>query len=264
MDMAALIKIIIFLLAWLILWLPIAIGLGSRLGWQPLQGTKPDQKLPLVASLYALAPLVIWGLLKIEGSSLHNYGLIWSFSLFISLTKGLILAVVGLGIIFFLEGILTWVHWQPKNLTRAFALSFPLLIVALWVGITEELIFRGIFLSQLSQEYGFWLAGAISSLIFALLHLLWERQQTLPQLPGLFLMGMVLVWARAIDHGSLGLAWGLHSGWVWGLALLDSAELMSYSDSGLVWVKGIYNQPLAGLAGILCLLGTAWGLNLFQ
>jgi membrane protease YdiL (CAAX protease family) len=107
-------------------------------------------------------------------------------------------------------------------------------------------------------------AGAISSLIFALLHLLWERQQTLPQLPGLFLMGMVLVWARAIDHGSLGLAWGLHSGWVWGLALLDSAELMSYSDSGLVWVKGIYNQPLAGLAGILCLLGTAWGLNLLQ
>jgi membrane protease YdiL (CAAX protease family) len=174
------------------------------------------------------------------------------------------LAVVGLGIIFFLEGILAWVHWQPKNLTRAFALSLPLLIVALWVGITEELIFRGIFLSQLSQEYGFWVAGAISSLIFALLHLLWERQQTLPQLPGLFLMGMVLVWARAIDHGSLGLAWGLHSGWVWGLALLDSAELMSYSDSGLVWVKGIYNQPLAGLAGILCLLGTAWGLNLFQ
>lgn len=100
MEIAALIKIIIFLLAWLILWLPIAIGLGSRLGWQPLQGTKPDQKLPLVASLYALAPLVIWGLLKIEGSSLHNYGLIWSFSLFISLTKGLILAVVGLGIIF--------------------------------------------------------------------------------------------------------------------------------------------------------------------
>jgi hypothetical protein len=39
---------------------------------------------------------------------------------------------------------------------------------------------------------------------------------------------------------------------------------MSYSDSGLAWVKGIYNQPLAGLAGILCLLGTAWGLNLLQ
>ena len=97
MDIS-LIKIIIFLLAWLILWLPIAIGLGSRLGWQPLQGTKPDQKLPLVASLYALAPLVIWGLLKIEGSSLDNYGLISSFSLFISLTKGLILAVVGVGI----------------------------------------------------------------------------------------------------------------------------------------------------------------------
>jgi membrane protease YdiL (CAAX protease family) len=217
-----------------------------------------------VASLYALAPLVIWGLLQVEGSSLKDYGLTWSSPLFISLTKGLILAVVGLGIIFILEGILGWVRWQTENLGRAFSLSLPLLIVALWVGITEELIFRGIFLSQLDQEYGFWVAGAISSLIFALLHLLWERQQTLPQLPGLWLMGMVLVWARAIDHGSLGLAWGLHAGWVWGLALLDSAELMSYSDSGFVWAKGIYNQPLAGLAGILCLLGTAWGLNFLQ
>jgi membrane protease YdiL (CAAX protease family) len=259
-----LIKIIIFLLVWLILWLPIAMGLGSRLGWQPLQGTKPDQKLPLVASLYALAPLVIWGLLQLEGTNLDNYGLTWSSSLFISLGKGFLFAVVGLGIIFCLEGIFGWVRWQPKNLTRAFSLSLPLLIVALWVGITEELIFRGIFLSQLSQEYGFWLAGAISSLIFALLHLLWERQQTLPQLPGLWLMGMVLVWARAIDHGSLGLAWGLHAGWVWGLALLDAAELMTYSDSGFVWGKGIYNQPLAGLAGIFCLLGTAWGLYFLQ
>jgi uncharacterized protein len=261
---SALIKIIIFLLVWLILWCPLAIWLGSRLGWQPLQGANPTQKLPLVASLYALAPLVIWGLLKIEGSSLHNYGLIWSSSLFISLSQGFFFAVVGLGLIFCLEGILGWVRWHTENLTRAFSLSLPLLLVALWVGITEELIFRGVFLSQLSQEYNFWIAGAVSSLIFALLHLIWERQQTLPQLPGLWLMGMVLVWARAIDHGSLGLAWGLHTGWVWGLALLDSAELMSYSDSGFVWGKGMYNQPLAGLAGILCLLGTAFGLNLLQ
>ncbi|HAJ62065.1 MAG TPA: CPBP family intramembrane metalloprotease domain-containing protein, partial [Cyanobacteria bacterium UBA8543] len=98
-------------------------------------------------------------------------------------------------------------------------------------------------------------AAAISSVIFALLHLIWDRQDTLPQLPGLWLMGMVLVLARWVDDGSLGLAWGLHAGWICGLTCLDSAELISYTGKGPVWMIGFREQPLAGVAGLLCLLG---------
>ena len=90
-------------------------------------------------------------------------------------------------------------------------------MLGLWISTTEELIFRGFLQNELNQDYPVWVAGAIASLIFAVTHLLWERQETLPQLPGLWLMGMVLTLARWADGGSLWLACGLHAGWIWGL-----------------------------------------------
>ena len=47
----ALAQIGLFLLAWIVLWLPIAVPLSYRLQWHPLKETTPPQKLPLVASL---------------------------------------------------------------------------------------------------------------------------------------------------------------------------------------------------------------------
>ena len=83
----------------------------------------------------------------------------------------------------------------------------PTLLIAFLISGIEEGVFRGFVLTQLRQDYTIELAAAISSLIFALLHLLWEQKETVPQLPGLWLMGMVLVLARWTDGGSLGLAW---------------------------------------------------------
>jgi membrane protease YdiL (CAAX protease family) len=143
-----------------------------------------------------------------------------------------------------------------ENLQRLGQLLLPILFLGLWIGVTEELIFRGFLLNTLRQDYSVWVAAAISSVIFALLHLIWEQQNTLPQLPGLWLMGMVLVLARWADGGSLGLAWGLHAGWIWGLTCLDSAELISYTGKGSVWMTGLGKKPLAGIAGIICLLIT--------
>jgi hypothetical protein len=65
----------------------------------------------------------------------------------------------------------------------------------------------------------------------------------MPQLPGLWLMGMVLVLARYVDGGSLGLAWGLHAGWVWAIASLDSAQLITYTGTGSEWVTGKNRKP---------------------
>lgn len=256
-KLPALAKLGLFLIIWVILWFPVAVPLGRRLQWQPWHPTTIAQKLPLIAILYVLVPLMAWGVTQIDSTSLLDYGLVWDLSLLLSLLQGLILGIGGIGLVFSLEGFLGWLQWHRENAFRLVSISLPLLLLSLWIGLTEELVFRGIFFTQLRQDYPIWLAATISSAIFALLHLVWERQETTPQLLGLWVMGMVLVSARLVDGNSLGLAWGLHSGWIWGLTVLDSAKLMSYTDKGSVWLTGLYGHPLAGLAGLLCLLGTS-------
>ncbi len=131
-----------------------------------------------------------------------------------------------------------------------------MLLLGLWVGITEEVIFRGVLINELTPDYSYWLAGIISSVIFALLHLIWQPKKTIPQLPGLWLMGMVLVLARWIIDGNLGLAWGLHAGWIWGLSSLQEANLISYTGKVPSQITGWLGDPIAGIVGIICLLAT--------
>ncbi|ACK64495.1 Abortive infection protein [Rippkaea orientalis PCC 8801] len=250
------VKGFLLLVLWVILWLPLAWLMAKRVQWRPFTPLTPTQKLPMVASLYLVVPLLVWLLVTLEGTSVSDYGLWWRSVFLTSLLWGMGLAIVGLGIVFGVEGWLGWLVWQKQNLPRLGRLLLPLLGLGLWVGITEEVIFRGILLNLLEEDLALWIAAALSSAIFALLHLVWERQETLPQIPGLWLMGMVLVWARLVDGESLGLASGLHAGWVWGLASLDAAELITYTGKGSDWIIGWGKQPLAGLAGIICLLGT--------
>jgi hypothetical protein len=246
-------KAIAFLLIWFIMWLPIAFPLVRWIDWQPGQPLTAKQKLILLASFYPLAPLTIYLLTKFEGISLTDCGLRWQPSMFVSLVTGLVIGILGILILFFLEWALGLVIWQWQNGQRLLAQFLPILIIGLGVSITEELVFRGFLLEELISDYTYWLAAIISSIIFALLHLVWEQKQTIPQLPGLWLMGMVLAGARLVDNGSLGLAWGLHSGWIFGLSCLESAELIAYTDKKITWITGINQQPLAGLAGIFCL-----------
>jgi membrane protease YdiL (CAAX protease family) len=260
----ALLQVSAFLVVWAILWLPIAFPLAKFLHWNPRQPLTTGQKLPLVASLYLLAPLVVWLTATLEGASLGDYGLAWQPSLFISLLLGLGLGILGLGVVFALEWRLGWLQWHLENIQQLWTVTLPLLGLGLWVGVTEELIFRGVFVNLLQQDYPIWMAASFSSLIFALLHLVWERQEKIPELPGLWLMGMVLVGARFIDGGSLGLAWGLHGGWIWALSSLDAAQLLSYTGKGSAWLTGLKGQPLAGASGILCLLGTGAVLLMFR
>lgn len=193
-----------------------------------------------------------------------DYGLAWNFWIFSSLGLGFSLGVLSLVILFAIQTALGWVSWQSADRQQLTSVLLPTLLLALWISGTEELVFRGFVLTQLQQDYAFGLAAVISSLIFALLHLVWEQQETLPQLPGLWLMGMVLVLARWVDGGSLGLAWGLHTGWVWAIASLDSLQMINYTGISSEWVTGKNGKPLAGATGILCLLltgGFLWLIN---
>jgi uncharacterized protein len=252
---SSMIKVVAFFIAWAALWLPLAIPIAILLKWRPPNPLAAEQKLPLLAPLYLIAPLVVWGASWLDGVSFSDYGLDWKFTILISLGEGLGLGILSLIIIFVGQRVLGWVEWHSENLQRLAQILLPVLLLGIWIGLTEELVFRGFLIDELQQDYSIEAAAALSSIIFALLHLIWEQKDTLPQLPGLWLMGIVLVLARWADNGSLGLAWGLHAGWIWGLTCLDTAELISYTGKGPTWITGLGEKPLAGIAGFLCLLG---------
>lgn len=254
----ALTKVAMFFIAWAILWLPLALIIATLVKWHPPEPLAGEQKLPLLASLYLIAPLIVWGVTRVEGTSFSEYGLELNLSLLVSLGWGLTLGILSLAIAFALESALGWVVWHWQNWRQLVQACLPILLLGLWIGFTEELVFRGFLVTQLQVDYSIWVTGAISSAVFALLHLIWEQKDTLPQLPGLWIMGVVLVLARWVDGGSLGLAIGLHAGWICGLTCLDSAQLISYTGKGPIWITGLGNNPLAGLIGFFCLLGVGF------
>lgn len=250
-----------FFISWVGCWLPIAAILAVVLNWQPSKSLQPEQKLPLIISLYLLAPLVLWGVILLSQKSFAEYGLIVNISLLNSLSLGFALGLFSLTLLFLVQFWLGWCDFEKSNLKLLPSILLPILIVALLVGGIEELVFRGFLLTELERNYPVWIAAAISSFIFAVLHLVWEQQETLPQMPGLWLMGMMLVMARIADKGSLGIAWGLHSALVWAIASIDTAQLITYTGKVSELFTGKYKKPLAGVAGIICVVGT--GLTLW-
>jgi len=245
-----------FFLVWLLAWTPIAIPLMIRLKWLPFTPFTPSQKLPLLASLYAIAPLLLWGFAALKHQPFAVYGLHWQPTLLVSGLLGLGLALLGLTLLFGFQQSQHWVIWQSSATPQFSRAILPSFAIALWISTIEELVFRGFLLNQLLTVLPVEPAAIVASLIFAVLHLLWEQQETFPQLPGLWLMGMVLTLARYADGGLLGLAIGLHTGWVGGMISLDSSGVIQYSDRAPTWFVGINYKPLAGLGGILLMILT--------
>ena len=252
-------KVFTFFAMWAVVWLPIAVVISQFTNWRLDRTLTPQQKLVFLASLYILIPAVIGWKIKVESLSFANLGLSLVPNIMISILLGLILAVISLTIVFFLETCFSLVSWHRQNIKDLLPIILPILILSLLISLVEELVFRGYVFSTLLSDSSYWLAATISSLIFAILHLIWERKETFPQIPGLWLMGMVLVMARLVDNNNIYLALGLHAGWIWGLTCIDSAKLITYNHQGS-WLTGINHQPLAGVAGIFCLTITGLAL----
>ncbi|WP_413176099.1 CPBP family intramembrane glutamic endopeptidase [Anabaena azotica] len=245
-----------FFVVWVGCWLPLAGIIAVVLNWQVNKPLQPEQKIPLLVSLYLLVPLILWGVNRLGLGSFADYGLVGNYTIWVSLLLGFGLGVLGLVMVFTCQFWLGWCYLEKANIKLIPSILLPISLVALFVGGIEELVFRGFLLTTLEKDYAIWMAAIISSLIFALLHLVWEQRETLPQIPGLWLMGMVLVVARLADGNNLGIAWGLHAGWVWAIATIDTAELITYTGKASDWLTGKNKKPLAGLAGVLCVLGT--------
>ena len=252
MTSASWFKVLSFLGVWTVIWLPIALVVSRSIGWLPTEPLTPKQKLILLASLYILAPEIILWKLNIESLSFADLGIITSSASLWYLLLGLGFSTVSLILIFSLESAANLVTWQWQNLRQLIKLLLPILCLGLLISLVEELIFRGYIFFTLVSDSSIWLGAIASSAIFAVLHLIWERKQTLPQLPGLWLMGLILVVARVLSDDTIYFAIGLHAGWIWGLTCIDGANLLTYKYQDH-WFTGIKQQPLAGMAGILCL-----------
>jgi hypothetical protein len=275
-SIPAIFKIILFFSTWIVVWLPAAIVLAIALKWHPPQPLG-NKKLPLLASLYVIVPFILWATSWIENTSFVNWGWDWQPAVLMSLMRGLGLGIISLVILFGLQLTAGWLDLKKSETsteTGEKKINFWTLIVnpaslltlllAVWISATEELIFRGCLQTILQQDYSVLIAAAIASFIFAIAHLIWAAKETLPQLPGLWLMGMVLTLARIADNGSLGLAIGIHAAWIWGITTVDTEGAINPTGRAPEWITGIAAKPLAGAAGILLLLATATLLFLTQ
>ena len=252
-------KIVLFLIIWSVIWLPIALPLIKLIKWQTAAPTANTQKkLTLIFSLYFLVPFLTWVLVQIGEITLEEVGIIFQVRLFQSILFGYGLSLFTLFLIYIWEWGFHCLTFNPNlNIIKnpSILVNIPLLgVVSLFIASIEELVFRGIFVNFLSHDYSIIVTAIISSLIFALLHLIWEQKNTIPQLPGLFILGLVLFYAVVVDNNLLGLAIGLHGGWVFALAWVDTFDLVNYQSSFPGWIVGNREQPLGSMAGIMVLL----------
>lgn len=257
----ALVRLAIFVITLLALWLPIA----SPIYW--IWGTGNSVSIITVLALYGefVWLLCFWGrTVHQKTRPLQYHGLLRTRQNWLELVKGLRIGLVSLFCLFLVEGALYWISWQslPQNMLR---IIFEGLLVALGVGLAEELLFRGWLVDELRLNYHPQIALWISSTVYASLHFIkpWsEVLRTLPSFPGLLLLGLTLGWARQLHRGRLGYAIGLHAGLVWGYYIINVGNLVRYLDRVPVWVTGIDRNPLAGVIGLLFLISISVGLCL--
>ena len=257
-EWPALLQIGIYFLIWGLLWLPIAVGLVWFRGWQLRLPLPPEQKIPLVLSLYGFFPLLLWAYIHAANGSWSDYGLSKDSGFWQSSGLGFGAGALGVTLLVGLQQCLKggWLQSPKAGWRSTLPLASALLGLTLVIGFIEELVFRGFVVNQLQLAYAPWATAILSSLIFALLHLVWDGPAGLVQLPGLGLMGGVLWVARWTDGGQLGLAWGLHAGWIWSFALLDAAQLWRWADEPQRWLMGRPGEPLTGALSLGLLLAT--------
>jgi hypothetical protein len=247
------VRIIIFALFLLFCWTPFLLIIHI--------GVSKDANL---ASILAMSIVGIEFLILLKLWSYHvyqissgfeYYGWEWTPTSCLKALQGL-----GLGLsfclgLFFLESILGWLHISPPSFDT-YLIAFQGLMSALAVAFFEELFFRGFILCELERNLNKSVALISTSLLFATLHFikpLSEIIKTLPQFPALILLGMILVWAKRLNCGRLGLSIGIHAGLIWGYYILNVGSLLIYTSNVPQWLTGINHNPLSGLMGLLFL-----------
>lgn len=169
--------------------------------------------------------------------------------------RGFLLAAGSLWMLFLGEGAVGWLQWHFSD-QPLMRILLEGSLVGFGIGLAEELFFRGWLLTELARDYRPQVGLMVTSLVFATLHFikpLPDILKTLPQFGGLWILGLMLVWARWATQGRLGFSMGLHAGLVASYYWINVGELTRYTHHVPDWVTGINNNPLAGLAGLVTL-----------
>ena len=245
------IRLVVFVLALLAIWVPFALPIYLLLGSRANLVTILTMVLLYIEFIF----LVRWWGKKIykQPNLLKTYGLEWTRINGIYLVKGLSIGLLFCLSLFLVEGVLGWLAIQPSSggLIRVIAEG---LLSAIGVGFAEELLFRGWLLDELKRDYSWQISLWTNSLIFALLHFIKPISDiidSLPQFPALVLLGLALVWGKRKAGARLGMPIGLHAGLVWGYYIVNIGKLIEYTDKVPIWMTGINGNPLAGVMGLL-------------
>ncbi len=244
----------IFIVLLLILWLPTAIPSFFLL--------KDDLNLRTIVTM-SLLYINFIVLLFFWNNKIHQvnhwwrlYGLTVSRKNIVDLCNGLSIGIFFTFGLFIVEMMLGWVVFVKPS-QNLFLLVFEGLFSAFGVAFAEELLFRGWLLEELRINYSSKVTLISNSLIFAILHFLKPLQEiirTFPQFPALFLLGIILVQAKTKHNNRLGICIGIHGGLVWGYYILNVGRIIKYTDEVSSIFTGIDNNPIAGLMGLIGLL----------
>ncbi|MEI6427248.1 MAG: CPBP family intramembrane glutamic endopeptidase [Pseudanabaena sp. ELA607] len=248
----------LFFVVLLLLWLPVAAPLYLWLG--------ETVGVFLVILLYSeFLWLVGWWGRNVSGYSqpYRTYGLLVSQNerpkAWRELAIGLFLGCMSNIILFGLQWGLGWRALRGDAWLNAVLIAAATgLPTGLGVGLAEEILFRGFLLTELETSYSPLIALWSSSLVYSVLHFIKPLAVILeiwPQFLGLVLLGIAFVLGRRQCQGRLSLAVGLHGGLVWSYYVINTTNLFVTTKVVPDWVTGLGNNPLAGLLGVMCLFG---------
>ncbi len=233
----------------------------------------------LLLSVFPLRPYL--------GFSWADLGFASTKTFFRQLARGLLLSLLTLTPLIALLVALDIQVWDAKRHWSAGGLAGKLglaLLASLFIGVGEELLFRGLLLSFLKRSIGVYPAVALTSLYFAALHFLKSdvqiavAQQTLtsgfvltaqafanlanPKILdafiSLFVIGVFLALLRLRFAGNLGVCIGCHAGWVWQIKVTKDLFELNHQADHLYLVSG-YDGVIGPLVSVW-LTGTliAW------
>jgi uncharacterized protein len=251
-----------FVLVLLILWVPglvLSYG-GMLLARQNIEDPEIKNTLSILTmgwlAIEFLAILPWWGRKVYNHPNLfYRYGLVFTRrngSLFI---KGLAIGIGFTCALFISQGFFGWLTWQSSGM------PLPQLLLggaasALGVALGEELFFRGWMLDELDRDYQPLVALSIAATLYALLHFIKPIAlviQSLPEFPGLFLLGTLTIVAKRHNGNLLGMSIGLHAGLIWVYYLVNVGKLVKYNDRVPTWITGINGNPISGIHGVIFL-----------
>jgi uncharacterized protein len=204
--------------------------------------------MPILYLIF-LGMLYLWGRFGYGENLLRRYGMRRSTAWIYEWLGGLGMGYGIVLLLFELQGAIGWVRWfNPVRPIPGLLLEG--LLVAVVVGLAEELLFRGWLLDELTRRYQPNVALAVTSVIYAVLHCL-RLVPASVQWVSLALLGWALGMAKRVTGDRLGMAAGLHTGLIWCYWVLKTGVLFEYTNKVPEAITGWERNPLAGPVGIV-------------